>query len=38
MNEKRVEKACLDLIFEAPGINQVLIRDLTILCLPRAGF
>ena len=29
MNEKRVEKIWLDLIFEAPDMNQVVIRDLT---------
>jgi len=29
MNEKRVEKIWLDLIFEAPDMNQVIIRDLT---------
>ena len=29
LNEKRVEKAWLDLIFEGPEMNQVTLRDLT---------
>ena len=29
LNEKRIEKVWLDLIFEAPDMNQVVIRDLT---------
>lgn len=29
LNEKRLEKAWLDLIFEAPDMNQVILRDLT---------
>lgn len=29
LNEKRMENAWLDLIFEAPDMNQVVIRDLT---------
>ena len=29
MNEKRIEKIWLDLIFEAPDMNQVILRDLT---------
>ncbi len=29
LNEKRVEKAWLDIIFEGPEMNQVILRDLT---------
>jgi hypothetical protein len=29
MNEKRVEKVWLDIIFEGPEMNQVTLRDLT---------
>jgi hypothetical protein len=29
LNEKRIEKVWLDLIFEAPDMNQVVLRDLT---------
>jgi len=29
LNEKRIERIWLDLIFEAPDMNQVVIRDLT---------
>lgn len=29
LNEKRIEKIWLDLIFEAPDLNQVVLRDLT---------
>lgn len=29
LNEKRIEKIWLDLIFEAPDMNQVVLRDLT---------
>ena len=29
LNEKRVEKAWLDIIFEGPEMNQVTLRDLT---------
>lgn len=29
LNEKRIEKIWLDLIFEAPDLNQVILRDLT---------
>ena len=29
LNEKRVERAWLDLIFEGPEMNQVILRDLT---------
>ncbi|MDP5336644.1 MAG: DUF6478 family protein [Paracoccaceae bacterium] len=36
MNEKRVEKAWVDLIFEGPEMNQVILRDLTFSRRPRA--
>jgi len=36
LNEKRVERAWLDLIFEGPEMNQVTIRDLTFSRRPRA--
>jgi hypothetical protein len=36
LNEKRVEKAWLDLIFEGPQMNQVVIRDVTLSRRPRA--
>ncbi len=37
LNEKRVERAWLDLIFEGPQMNQITLRDLTIMRLPRAA-
>lgn len=36
LNEKRVEKLWLDLIFEGPEMNQVTLRDLTFSRRPRA--
>ena len=36
LNEKRVEKMWLDLIFEGPQMNQVTLRDLTFSRRPRA--
>ena len=36
MNEKRVERAWIDLIFEGPQMNQVTIRDMTFSRRPRA--
>lgn len=36
MNEKRVEKAWIDLIFEGPAFNQVVLRDLVLSRSPRA--
>jgi len=36
LNEKRVERAWLDLIFEGPEMNQVTVRDLTFSRRPRA--
>lgn len=37
LNEKRVEKAWLDLIFEGPEMNQVTLRDVTFSRRPRAA-
>lgn len=37
LNEKRVEKIWLDLIFEAPQMNQVILRDLTLSRRRRAA-
>ncbi|MCL4066618.1 DUF6478 family protein [Pseudomonas sp. GX19020] len=36
VNEKRIEKLWIDLIFERPEMNQVTLRDLTISRRPRA--
>jgi hypothetical protein len=36
MNEKRVERAWVDLIFEAPALNQIVLRDVTFSRRPRA--
>jgi len=36
LNEKRVERMWLDVIFEGPQMNQVTLRDLTISRHPRA--
>ena len=36
LNEKRVEKAWVDLIFEGPEMNQVVLRDVTLSRRPRA--
>ncbi len=36
LNEKRVEKLWLDLIFEGPQMNQVILRDLTMSRRKRA--
>ncbi|MBD3765564.1 MAG: hypothetical protein IE927_12755 [Rhodobacterales bacterium] len=36
MNEKRVEKLWVDLIFEVPQMNQVILRDVTLTRRPRA--
>lgn len=36
LNEKRIEKMWIDLIFEAPQMNQVTVRDLTFCRYPRA--
>ena len=37
LNEKRVEKMWLDLIFEGPQMNQVILRDLTFSRRRRAA-
>ncbi|MBE1285133.1 MAG: hypothetical protein GJ676_17610 [Rhodobacteraceae bacterium] len=37
LNEKRIEKIWLDLIFEAPDMNQVILRDLTFARHRRAA-
>ncbi len=36
INEKRIERVWLDLIFESPEMNQITIRDLTFCRYPRA--
>ncbi|MFT6674919.1 MAG: hypothetical protein ACJAVM_001105 [Sulfitobacter sp.] len=36
LNEKRIERAWVDLIFEGPRMNQVILRDLTFSRRPRA--
>lgn len=36
LNEKRVEKIWIDLIFEGPEMNQITLRDLTFARYPRA--
>ena len=36
MNEKRVERLWVDLIFEGPEMNQVILRDVTFSRRPRA--
>ncbi len=36
MNEKRVERAWVDLIFEGPQMNQIILRDVNFSRRPRA--
>lgn len=36
LNEKRVDRAWIDLIFEGPEMNQVVLRDVTLTRRPRA--
>ncbi len=36
LNEKRVEKIWVDLIFEGPEMNQIILRDVTFSRRPRA--
>jgi hypothetical protein len=36
LNETRVERAWLDLIFEEPSMNQIILRDVTMTRRPRA--
>ncbi|MEM6375932.1 MAG: DUF6478 family protein [Pseudomonadota bacterium] len=38
LNEKRIERAWVDIIFENPEMNQVILRDLTFGRRPRAEF
>ena len=38
LNERRVEKMWLDLIFEGPAMNEVTLRDVTLSRRPRADF
>jgi hypothetical protein len=38
MNEKRVERMWIDLIFEGPEMNQITMRDVTLSRRPRAEF
>ena len=37
LNERRIERLWLDLIFEGPEMNQVTLRDLTLCRYPRAA-
>jgi len=36
LNEKRIERAWVDLIFENPEMSQLVLRDLTFCRHPRA--
>jgi hypothetical protein len=36
LNEKRVDRMWLDLIFEGPEMNQITLRDITFSRYPRA--
>ena len=36
VNEKRIEKLWVDLIFEGPSMNQIILRDVTLCRRPRA--
>lgn len=36
LNEKRVERMWVDLIFEDPEMNQITLRDVTFARYPRA--
>jgi hypothetical protein len=38
INEKRVERLWVDLIFEGPEMNQIIMRDVTFSRRPRAEF
>lgn len=38
LNEKRVERLWLDLIFEGPEMNQIVLHDITLTRRPRAEF
>ncbi len=37
INEKRIERAWIDLIFEGPEMNQITLRDVTFSRRPRAA-
>ena len=37
LNERRIERAWLDLIFENPQMSQVILRDVTMSRRPRAA-
>lgn len=37
LNEKRMERAWVDLIFEGPKMNEIILRDLTFTRRPRAN-
>jgi hypothetical protein len=36
LNEKRAERMWIDIIFEGPQMNQIILRDLTLARRPRA--
>lgn len=38
LDERRVEKMWIDLIFEGPEMNQIILRDVTVSRRPRAEF
>ena len=38
IHEARVERAWLDLIFEGPEMNEIILRDVTLSRRPRAEF
>jgi len=37
INEKRIERGWIDLIFENPAMSQVILRDVTLSRRPRAA-
>ena len=37
LNERRMERAWIDLIFECPDMNRIVLHDLTFARLPRAN-
>ena len=37
LNEKRIERAWIDIIFEGPEMNEVILRDVTFSRRPRAN-
>ncbi|MDD9976593.1 MAG: DUF6478 family protein, partial [Boseongicola sp.] len=38
LNEARLERAWIDLIFEGPEMNQITLRDMTMTRRPRADY